>query len=233
MILLHQFGPVWAKTSPSPACAKVETYLRMAGLEFKTVSTMDSRKAPKGKLPFITDEGQKIADSTFIIEYLKEQYGDPLDIGLNDKDKAISLAFQRMIEENLYWCVIHARWQDAHNWPKLKKALFSRMPFPLRVIIPPVARKMAIGALKGQGMGRHSLAEVSQIAIRDIAAIATFLGDKAFIMGDKPSSLDATVYAFISTMTGDPVQSEFKDFALKQKNLVDYCERMTATYYEK
>ena len=233
MILLHQFGPVWAKTSPSPACAKVETYLRMAGLEFKTVSTMDSRKAPKGKLPFIADDGRTIADSTFIIEYLKKTYGAPLDTDLSDEEKAISLAFQRMIEENLYWCVIHARWQDDSNWVEFKKVLFSRMPFPLRVIIPSIARKMAIGGLKGQGMGRHSVAEVSEIAIRDIAAIATFLGEKTFIMGDKPSSLDATVYAFISTMMGDPVQSEFKRFALKQQNLVDYCDRMEAAYYEK
>jgi len=233
MILLHQVGPVWAKTSPSPACAKVETYLRMAELEFKTVSTMDSRKAPKGRLPYITDGGRTIADSTFIIEYLKEHYGDPLDAYLSDGDKAISLAFQRMIEENLYWCIIHARWQDDRNWPTLKKALFSRMPFPLRVIIPAIARKMAIGGLKGHGMGRHSVAEVSEIAIRDIAAVATFLGDKTFIMGDKPSSLDATVYAFISTLLGDPVQSEFKNFAKKQQNLVDHCDRMTAAYYEK
>jgi len=78
MIHLYQFAPVWGIPNLSVFCVKLETYLRMANLSYEKHSTVPF-KAPKGKLPFIEDQGNKIADSRFIIDYLKKTYGDRLD----------------------------------------------------------------------------------------------------------------------------------------------------------
>ena len=40
-------------------------------------------QGPKGKLPYITDGANTVADSTFILDYLKATYGDQLDAGLD------------------------------------------------------------------------------------------------------------------------------------------------------
>lgn len=83
MIKLHQFPPLWGLPNASPFCMKVETWLRMAALPYETAVVFNPAKAPKGKLPFITDNGKVVADSGLIIDYLKETYGDKLDGGLS------------------------------------------------------------------------------------------------------------------------------------------------------
>ena len=62
MITLNQFARVWGIPNPSPFCTKVETYLRMAGIPYEVADAVPPQ-APKGKLPYITDGGRKIADS--------------------------------------------------------------------------------------------------------------------------------------------------------------------------
>jgi len=76
-------------------------YLRMTDLPYEVVATMPL-KGPKGKLPFIEDDGQKLTDSRFIIEYLKEKYGDSLDKELSAEQQATMIAMQRLLEEHLY-----------------------------------------------------------------------------------------------------------------------------------
>ncbi len=72
MIQLHQYSPMFGIPNPSPFCMKLETWLRMAGLPFEVVRVVDPRKGPKGKVPWIDDGNQTIADSGFIIEYLEK-----------------------------------------------------------------------------------------------------------------------------------------------------------------
>ena len=63
MVTLYTFGPGFGLPDPSPFVMKAEILLKMAGLPFRT-DTTGFRKAPKGKLPYIEDDGERIADST-------------------------------------------------------------------------------------------------------------------------------------------------------------------------
>ena len=74
MINLFQFHPCWNVPSASPFCIKLETYLKMANLKYQNQYLDDPRKAPKGKLPYITDNDITIADSGLIIDYLNENW---------------------------------------------------------------------------------------------------------------------------------------------------------------
>ena len=116
---------------------KLETYLRMVGLPYELVNSGDVLRAPKGKLPFIDDGGTRLADTCFIIEYLKGRYGDPLDASLTPAQRAVATAFQRLLEENLYWAVVHTRWVEDAGWQKTREAFFGALPVPLRWILPP------------------------------------------------------------------------------------------------
>ena len=110
MIKLYQFNPAWGLPNPSPFCMKVETYLRMVGLPYEVINGVLPFKAPKKKLPYIEDGTQVIADSGFILKYLKQTYGDKLDENLSDHEKASAHALSRLFEENLYWVVLYCRW---------------------------------------------------------------------------------------------------------------------------
>ena len=228
MIRLHQFAPAFGLLNPSPFCMKLEVYLRLAGLPYEVVNTGDVLKAPKRKLPYIEDGDQVVADSTFIIEHLKTRYGDRLDGGLDSAQRAVALAFQRLFEENLYWAVVHTRWADPAGWEKTRRAFFGALPLPLRWILPTLARRGVLAELNGQGMGRHSEAEIHAIGRRDVAAVGDFLADKPFMLGAQPTSLDATAYAFLANLLWAPGPSPIQDAVRERANLVAYCERMKA-----
>ena len=106
MIKLHQFARTWGIPNLSHFCCKLETYLRLADIPYQMVKSIPT-KAPKGKLPFIEDGNQSIADSDLIIQHLKQAYGDKLDADLTPSEKAISLSMQRLLEDHLFWITMY------------------------------------------------------------------------------------------------------------------------------
>ena len=96
MITIHSFGPAFGLLDPSPFVTKAEVLLKMAGLPY-TTETGGLGKAPKGKLPYIVDDAETIADSTFIRWYLEKKYHIDFDPGLNAEQRAIAWAFERCL----------------------------------------------------------------------------------------------------------------------------------------
>ena len=231
MIRLHQFAPAFGLPNASPFCMKLETYLRMASLPFELVNSGDVLKAPKRKLPYIDDDGTLVADTSFIIEHLKARYGDPLDAALSPQQRAVATAFQRLFEENLYWAVVQTRWAEDAGWQKTRQAFFGTLPAPLRWFLPNLARRGLLAEMRGQGMGRHSAAEIQAIGCRDVTAVADFLADKPYMLGEQPSSLDATAHAFLANLLWAPVDSPLQRHARTRPTLEAYCQRMKGRYF--
>ena len=61
MITLYGFGPAFGLPDPSPFVMKAELLLKMSGLAYR-IDTSGFNKAPKGKLPYIDDDGAKVPD---------------------------------------------------------------------------------------------------------------------------------------------------------------------------
>ncbi|MFQ5659172.1 MAG: glutathione S-transferase family protein [Gammaproteobacteria bacterium] len=232
MITLYQFGPNFGLADPSPFCLKVDLYLRAAGLEFESKPDFNNLKhAPKGKLPYIGDADRIIADSSFIIDYLKQHYGDPLDQDLNPEQKAISHAFKKMLDENLYWCMVYSRWIDEKGWKIVRRTFFVGMPLPLKMIIPELARKRVKKSLTNQGLGRHSHNEILEIATKDLTALSELLGTKDYFLINKVTTLDVCAYALLAQFIVPEYESEFIDLARSFDNLVAFVERIKENYY--
>jgi hypothetical protein len=93
VITLHRFGifdPDVARRVPtlSPFSAKLTAHLRFQGIPFEPVAEQGVGNAPRGKVPFITVDGVKVADSDLVIGFLKTAFPDP-DAGLSDHQRAI------------------------------------------------------------------------------------------------------------------------------------------------
>jgi len=231
LITLYQFPPGFGLPNASPFCMKLETYLRMVGLPFELNNRGQLLKAPKGKLPFIEDCGQRIGDSNFILVYLKRKYGDPLDAQLSAEQRACATAFLRLMEENLYWAALYTRWFNMDGWPLTRKVFFDSLPWPARQLIPFIARRAMRKELHGHGMGRHSEAEIMDIGRADLDALSAFLADKPYFLGEAATSLDATAYAFLANIIWVPVNSPLKRHAAGLPNLEAYCQRMKGRFY--
>lgn len=231
MITLYQFPSNWGIPNPSQFSAKLETYLRMADLPYCVVESLPL-KGPKGKLPYIEDEGHKVSDSFFIIEYLKNKYGDPLDGELSSEQRGVMIAMQRLIEDHLYWIGMYARWQTSDkNWLINKNALFGALPPVIRDIAALIYKRIIRSQIYGQGTGRHNEDEVFYLGTIDLDALSVFLGDKLYFMGDKPTTLDASAFGVLINTIHGPIESPVKEYGLTKKNLIAYCDRMMAEFY--
>jgi len=232
MIKLHTFGPFFTLPDASPFCLKVDAYMRATGIPFELVPGVQNlRRAPKGKLPFIEDEGKIIGDSAFILNHLKEKHGDPLDAGLTAEQKAVAHVCIKMLDENFYWCIVHSRWIDAEVWPHMRGVFFGDMPVPLRWIVPPLLRRGVAKSLHEQGIGRHTPAEILEIARRDLRAMSDFLGDKPFFFGAQVTTLDVVAFAFLAEIIVPPWKSELNDLARSMANLVGFVQRFQSRFY--
>lgn len=224
MIKLHQFAPAWG-LNPSPFCLKIEIYLKLTKRPFEVVVTVPFR-APKGKLPYITDGERTIADSGQIIAYLKKTYGDPLDHALTAEQQALGHVIRRTCEESLLFAALYSRWLDEPGWSAVRQAFFVGLP---KLVAPAIAAMIRRGirrSLHGQGYGRHHKDEIYALGCADLQAIATLLGDRSFIVADHPTSFDATLYGFLVNMLRVPIDTPLNRYALSVPSFHAYLERM-------
>lgn len=226
MIELHQFPGTWGIPNPSQFCTKIETYLRLAKIPYRTVYAIPFQ-APLGKLPFIVDEGHKIADSRLIIEHLKKAYGGGIDGWLSPQERAVAAAFQRLLEEHLYWVGMLTRWDYSDtNWQANKQAIFGWLPPVVRDLGAVYYRQRIKGQILGHGIGRLSKEAAFKLGIEDLDALSDFLAAKPYFMGKRPCSLDASAYGILINTLRCPIESPLKDHAHKRENLVNYCRRL-------
>jgi len=231
MIRLHQYPPMFGIPNPSPFCMKLETWMRMAGMPFEIVPVTDPRKGPKGKVPWIEDQGRSIADSALIIEYLASTYGDPLRGDLDAEARATALALRRLIEEHLYWAIAYGRFLDDEIWPSTKTQFLAGFPAPFRPLVGRLVRKTIARSLHLQGLGRHSQEDIYRLACDDLSALAAYLGDKPFFCGEQPTELDATAYGFLAQVLWAPGPRLIRERMEQTRNLPAFCERMKQAYY--
>ncbi|WP_298834001.1 glutathione S-transferase C-terminal domain-containing protein [uncultured Piscinibacter sp.] len=72
---------------------------------------------------------------------------------------------------------------------------------------------------------------IHAIGCRDVTAVADVLADKPFTLGDSPTSLDATVHAFLANLLWAPVDSPMQRHARSRPTPEAYCQRMKARYF--
>ncbi len=229
MLVLHTFGPAFGLLDPSPFVAKAHLLLRLAGLPYETV-TGDLRKAPKGKLPILVDDGKMIPDSSFIRFHIEKTRHFDFDTSLSARDRGHAWALEKMLEDHLYWCVVRDRWTVDENFERGPKNFFNGVPALIRPLIVSMIRRKVGRNLAGHGMGRHSFEEMAQLSERAVASLSDILGDRPYIMGDKPCGADATVFGFISSALCPLFKSSTRDAAERRPNLAAYVERVKAQY---
>ncbi|SFI02754.1 Glutathione S-transferase [Bosea sp. OK403] len=230
MIILHSFGPGFGLPDPSPFCIKTEILLRMSGLPFERV-TGNMRNAPKGKLPIIVDNGVTIADSSFIRFHLESAYGIDFDAGLTPEQRGVAWAVEKMLEEQLYWIVVHERWIDSGNFDRGPRHFFKTVPAPLRPLVIAMVKRKVRNNLDGQGIGRHSAEERLALTKRAYAAIVGILGERQFLLGDTPCGADAALGAFTMSALSPVFDSAIRGVVESHPNLVAYEARIRARFF--
>jgi glutathione S-transferase len=235
-IKLQKFGPAFGLPDASPFVMKLETYLRISGQPYETV-TGDVRKAPRKQLPVIEIDGKVVADSTLIVDSLEAARPEKLDAHLDARQHAVAQAFKSMLEEHFYFCILYMRWSTDDGWtvfePSLREMLGAAgVPGFLRGFVAGKARQYTTGRTATQGVGRQPRSEIVATSKKILDSLDVQLGEGPFFLGDKPTTYDATVYAFTAGALCPAFDNEVRKHAASKPNLVAYEGRIKDRYWK-
>jgi glutathione S-transferase len=230
MITLYGFGGGFGLPEISPFVTKTEIQLKMAGLDYRKQQAMPP-SSPKGQLPFIDDDGERVADSTFVRAHVERKYGFDFDCGLDPLQRAQAWAFERMIEHHLYWAMVGARWTDPENFAKGPAHFFDAAPEQNRAKLREDAQSRVAENYRLSGLGRHSPEEAIDLIVRSLSALSLRLADSRYLMGERPCGTDATAFGAIAGILTPFFDSPLRRRAQQFGNLNAYVDRMMAQYY--
>ena len=229
VVLRQPPGRPWGSANVSPFCAKLETYLRMAGVRFRA-EPGDPFRSPSGKMPFAEIGGETIADSQVVIERLEAEHPTPLDAWLDDAQAARARLVRRMLEEAYYFVALWLRWGDDEGYATVAPAFRALLPAAVGWLAVPMIRRGIVKSLHAQGTGRHTRERIHEMGKRDIDALAhAFEGP--FVLGARPSTCDATVFAFVEITLGFPCPSPVRAHMASITPLATYHAMMRETYW--
>jgi glutathione S-transferase len=230
MIEFYGFAPAFDLPSPGPFAMKTEIHLKMAGRPYER-RFEGNASAPKGKLPYIVDGARAISDSTFIRLYLERQYAVDLDTGYGDSERAMAWSIERLVEDQLYWAMVYSRWSLDENFAKGPAHFFDELPDDVQDMARQKQRRAVLGYLDGQGLGRHSVEEITELTQIGYGHLATLLGAKPFLLGDRPCGADASVFAQLASVLTPFFDSSIRRAAAEHENLIAYRDRLMAAYF--
>ena len=230
MLKLYQPPRAFGLPNPSAFCVKLETYLRMTDIPYETENGVPA-EAPKGKIPWIEDDGHVLGDSTFIIEYLKKKHGDPLDARLTPHERALGHAMKKVLEESLYFVSSYSKWGEDDGFNIYAAELFSGMPEDQFKSVSDAVRKNVLDKLHAQGIARHSSAEVYELGIQDVESFVELFGEGPYLFGAQPTSYDACAFGVIGNLKDGPFASPVRDAVRKNKKIADYIDRIRHEYF--
>ena len=229
-ITLFVFGPAFGLPEASPFCTKTEVQLKMAGLSYRKEGATPE-DSPKGQLPYIDDNGERIADSHFIRAHIERKYGIDLDAGLDAGERARAWAIERMLENHFNWATGYARWIIRENFDIGPAHFFDHVPEPMRAQRREDVRNSVANRLFEVGIARHTPDEIVELGDRSLMALSALLADKPYLMGERPSGVDATMFGALAGILTPFFESALRRRAESYPNLVAYTDRLMRQYY--
>lgn len=229
-IKLFQFPRMFGIPNLSPFCCKLETWLRIARIPYEVVDTPDPRKAPRGKLPFIEDAGERIADSSLVVRHLVKTRGVDPDARLDASQRTTALLVQRTLEDHYAFVVAytHLYWDEG---VRHTRARFDAVPAFVRPWVARAVRAQVGKILWHEGILRYRHEEIVDSGLQDWRAVLAVMGGGPFFFGEEPTGVDAIVFGALATSMLTPIESPIRDFLRSQPACVAYANRMLARFF--
>lgn len=225
-IRVFTFSPDWGLPSAGPFAVKLLAWLQLTGIPYEQVIEDNPRKGPKGKNPWVELDGERIGDSEIIINLLSQRYGVDLDDGLSPDQKAVGHAWRRAFEEHFHQILEWELFQHPAGTAYMRASLQSKLP----PVVGPLVFRMLSSRLRKQlharGIARHTPDLIEAKGRLDIDALAAFLGDRPFLLGEWPTTADAAVFGLLAPMVYWPMPTPVASYVKSVPQIVAYCRRM-------
>jgi glutathione S-transferase len=221
MLTLYSYPELFGVADNNLFGLKVFAFLKLAGVAFRHEHIFDAKAAPRGQLPYIDDDGRHVGDSDTIIAHLIDRYRLPIDNAVTETQRNTDLMIRRTLDD-LYWVMSYSRWKDPQFWPLFQDAMLGTHA-SLTADGMEAARKFNFQRYHYQGIGRYEPEHVYKRGIADLSAVASLIGERGFMFGPQPTSIDAGVYGFVANIYFYDIDTPLKQFVAAHRNLVRHC----------
>lgn len=191
----------------SPFCAKVRAALMHQRVVFDTVDATAPRhwwrlrRQGTGKVPALAIDGRLVDDSTDICLELHRLFpGRPL-LPPEPEAAARCHLIEDWCDESLYFVALHRVWMPESNHAMVRRR-FMRGPFGALAFR--AYRQLIAGQLRGQGTGRKTEARIEADLLRHLDHLQALLGDKPFLLGERPWLCDFALFGQLRFLGFDP-----------------------------
>merc|ERR1711983_106578 len=239
VVYVYQFDRTSQVPSISPACLKVETWLKLNGIKYENINHNSKLRSKRGMLPFVELNGEEIADSEIIIKTLSTKFNkdDPAS-NLSAEQKNVQHAMVTMVENHLQWAIMHWRVSSADNMIKgyhtdLQRMMGTKMPAGLLALVfKHTMLRKGMKKVKAAGFAGYTAEEIESYAKDDLKVLSELLGEKQFFFGDDPNYLDLVAFSHIALVLGvdngeNGVECPLKEFINETcPNLLGLVTRM-------
>lgn len=231
-VTLYQYGGVARGITGSPPCSKVVMTLAWKGIEHevKDLQTpMEARKLnPRGRVPILKIDDRIIVDSSDIMTELDRGWPDKPLLPEGRAERADMQILEDWADEVLYFQLVYFRWLVPANLERTKEKFFSKMPIPLRWIVPIIALREVRARTEGQGIGLKPVEVVRREFSESLDALDARVEGREFLVGDSLTRADIAVGAEIDQARLRLFTPDLADEIERRSGLMAWLERVLA-----
>lgn len=214
-------------------CLAVQAFLKMCELSFSVEYKANAEDmSPSGRVPFIKCGACLVSDLEPITNFVASK-GVALTDHLEAVQKSDMRAYMSLVNTVLGNAENYITWVEPETYYNVTKPRYGSVhPFPLNHILTYLKRQSAIKRLNALGWYRKSLDKVYEEVDRACRALSERLGKQRFFFGEKPTELDALVFAHVFTILTTPLPSNrFASTVRGYSNLIDHCKIIEHKYF--
>jgi len=210
---------------------KIQTILLFSKYEFITMHCCEPGMSPSGKLPFLINEEGELLSGRKLLEEISKFNSETKQL-LSEENESIEKAFSSLVDEKLTLAWLYNKWCDETNFKTLTLDEYHHLyPKPLSYILAYLEKRKIIKSM----LTKKRVLKDEDIYLQakmTLEAVSEKMSSNQFFFGERPTYLDATLFAHLHIILSTPSQqSELRRLVLQYENLVHYTKRIWKQYF--
>lgn len=188
-IVLHQ----WVI---SPFCRKVRMVLAYKGIAYRTEeynglrARAAARLSPAGKLPVLDHDGERVQDSSAIVDFLEARHPARPILPADPAERALARLLEDWADESLYFLELYLRFGIPEVRPRAFDLLCEGRPAWERALFGKVVTRRMRTKLRAQGIGVLPRERVEATLDEHLERLDALLARSGWLVGSSCSIAD-------------------------------------------